>query len=677
MINHAIQILVIDNDAKFRQVLSQLLKDQGFEPAALTPGEQVLAWIKDSQPAVVLLNAEFGAISSLDIIQQIKLISPRTECIILAEKDSPISARDAVHSGAYHCIRKPCDDELLLITIQRAVEKHQAENAALRSAERLYQLNQELALLNRLIVFAASITEPERILEITCQELALAFNVPQVAAALLEENGRTLKVVAEYHETGRPSGLDRHIPLEENPATQYVLQHKAPLFISDPQNDPRMAAVRGLMKLRGVQAILLLPLIVRGQVLGTIGIDSTHPRHFSNDEITLAMNAISMAGQAMENARMHEQTNLRLQQLTALHYIDLAINANLDLKVTFGILLEQVTKQLNMDAATILLYNPMRQTLEMAANYGFYTPLAPRITRRLGKCCAGKAIVERRIIRIVDLSLPNQEIDCQAQLSTTELFRGYCAAPLITKGKVHGVMEILRRDQLKITPEWTEFLETLTSQAAIAIDNANLFENLQRSNVEMTMAYDTTLQGWARALELRRTEPPGHMQRVLIWVEKLARALGVNDTELMHIRRGTLLHDIGTMGIPDSILNKPGPLDEAEWEIMRMHPTYAYELLSPTHFLRQALNIPYCHHERWDGSGYPRGLKAEMIPLAARIFAVIDTWDSMCSERPYRPALPEEEVLAHLRAEAGKQFDPHIVEVFLALVKESFLKPDG
>jgi PAS domain S-box-containing protein len=191
---------------------------------------------------------------------------------------------------------------------------------------------------------------------------------------------------------------------------------------------------------------------------------------------------------------------------------------------------------------------------------------------------------------------------------------------------------------------------------------------LQHALANLQEAYDKTIEGWIIALDLRDKETEGHTKRVTEMVVMLAREVQCTEEEIVQIRRGALLHDMGKMGIPDEILQKPGPLSTAEWEVMRRHPQYAYQMLSPISYLNQALIIPYYHHERWNGSGYPHGLKGEDIPLFARLFAIVDVWDALSSDRPYRKRLPPKEVVKYLRDEAGKLFDPNIVETFLSLV---------
>ena len=254
-----------------------------------------------------------------------------------------------------------------------------------------------------------------------------------------------------------------------------------------------------------------------------------------------------------------------------------------------------------------------------------------------------------------------------------EKFTDYIGIPLIGKGQIKGVLELYNRTTVDLNNDLTDFLRTLAGQAAIAIDNYELFRNLQRSNQDLSIAYNTTLEGWGRALELRDKKTQGHTKRVVDSTLKLARRIGIQGEMLTHLLRGIMLHDIGKMGIPDSILNKKGPLSEEEWKIMRQHPKYAYDLLVHIPYLRPALTVPYSHHERWDGSGYPQGLKGDAIPLEARIFAVIDIWDALLYERPYRNAWPEEKVLDYLRNEAGRTLDPEIVDEFLVMIREEKL----
>ncbi|HEX9333330.1 MAG TPA: HD domain-containing phosphohydrolase, partial [Anaerolineales bacterium] len=280
---------------------------------------------------------------------------------------------------------------------------------------------------------------------------------------------------------------------------------------------------------------------------------------------------------------------------------------------------------------------------------------------------SGKVVARQSIVHVTDLQ--NAPEASNELLIRREGFVTYIGIPLIVKGQIKGVFEVFHRAPLSPTADWMEFLHTLAGQAAIAIDSSQLFENLQRSNQELIQAYDTTLEGWARALEIRDRETEGHTRRVTEMTLRLARFMGIHDNELVNIHRGVLLHDIGKMGVPDHILKKTGKLDADEWTQMQQHPVYAYNLLSPISYLRGALDIPYCHHEHWDGSGYPRGLKSEQIPLSARVFSVIDIWDALLSDRPYRKAWPREKVIDYIHDVAGTILDPSIVEIFFKMME--------
>ena len=405
-----------------------------------------------------------------------------------------------------------------------------------------------------------------------------------------------------------------------------------------------------------------VPLIAQERAIGALWI--ARRDDITEQEVRL-LNAIAdIAANAIHRVTLFEQTEQQLHHLTALHQIDLAISTNFDSNITFNVILNSVKNELEVDAVSILLLDPVTHTLDYAAGIGFRTRSIERSNVKLGDGYTGRATQEYRTVSCPDLRQARGTFS-RSSLLADEEFAAYYATPLIVKGQVKGVLELFHRKTLDPTQEWLDYFETLATQAAIAMENASLLENLQRSNMELMLAYDATIEGWSRALDLRDRETEGHTQRVTEMALKLAGKIGMNDVEKLNLRRGALLHDIGKMGVPDSVLLKPGLLTESEWEIMRQHPSYAYQMLSPITYLKNALEISYCHHEKWDGSGYPRGLKGEEIPLAARMFAVVDVFDALTSDRPYRKAWPLEEVYRYIQEQAGKHFDPQIVKIFL------------
>jgi len=245
---------------------------------------------------------------------------------------------------------------------------------------------------------------------------------------------------------------------------------------------------------------------------------------------------------------------------------------------------------------------------------------------------------------------------------------GCVGAPLIAQEQLIGFVWMGRKT--KVSKSEVRLFTAISDIAANAIHRSTLHEKSQKDAEDLILAYDSTLEGWAHALELRDQETEGHTRRVMQMTVELAQAMGFEGRELENIRRGALLHDIGKMGIPDSVLLKPGTLDEREWEIMRRHPEYAHTLLSPIKYLGPVLDIPACHHEKWDGSGYPRGLKGEEIPLSARIFAIVDVWDALLSDRPYRTAWFPEKARDYIQQQSGKHFDPTLVKAFFAMMGE-------
>jgi len=424
-------------------------------------------------------------------------------------------------------------------------------------------------------------------------------------------------------------------------------------------------------ELEGMHAVAGVPLIVRTQVIGALWIERQGA--FDPAEIRLLTSIADMAANAIHRETSREETIQQLERLATLHSMDQMVIGGLDLKVILKFIIDKVATHLNVEAVAVLLFNPHTQQLEFADGRGFWTNAIETTHLGIGEGMAGAVAGEQKTLYLPDLASSTLSLP---PIILNEGFVSYFATPLVVKGQVKGVLEVFQRNRIDPGSGWVNFFELLAGQTAIAIDNAQLFEGLQRSNQELSLAYDATIEGWSRAMDLRDNDTEGHTQRVTELTIRLARAAGVSEKEIVHMRRGALLHDMGKLGVPDSILLKPGPLTESEWEIMHTHPLLVYEMLAPIAYLRPALDIPTYHHEKWDGSGYPRGIRGEQIPLAARIFAVVDVFDALISERPYRPAWSKEAAIAYICTSSGTHFDPQSVDLFLKLIEEDQVRSE-
>ena len=363
----------------------------------------------------------------------------------------------------------------------------------------------------------------------------------------------------------------------------------------------------------------------------------------------------------------------QLDSLNVTHAIDLATSSSLDLRVAMKVVLEQITTQLKVDASCVLMFNPHTRILKHFAGRGFRSIAATRSQAVLGEGLAGKVALERQLIRIPNLE-ESEEKFIRAELFAEEEFVTYHGVPLVARGELKGVLELFNRSALPHDSNWSDFLTTVAAQTAIAIDNADLVTRLKRENTDLGFAYDITLEKIAEALDQRERMPRGHSRRVSDMAVLLGNTAGIPESELVHIRRGALLHDLGKIRVPENVLLKPGALTDEEWELMRQHPGYAQQVISAVPHLRAAVDIPYSHHEKWDGSGYPQGLKGDEIPLSARVFAIVEAWDVLAVGRPYREAWARTKIISHLNSQSGIDFDPQVVKKFLELEKEGVLR---
>lgn len=426
----------------------------------------------------------------------------------------------------------------------------------------------------------------------------------------------------------------------------------------------------------GLSTMACVPMISQEQTMGILCVGcSEHDQRQQTLERILKLSTLvaDITASALHRASLYEESRRRVHRLTSLRNINRALSAGMERNVIVSILLDQLMLQKDVDMVDLLLLDPYTRLLRFEQRRGYRISPAREpgggLMLRLNESLAGRVVIDRRYRSEADLTRV-EDGGIQRTMLLAEGMRAYLAAPLLAHGEVLGVLELMRRDPEPFDADWLEFVESLVGQVSTALSNAELYGRIQRSNMDLVQAYDAVIQAWAQAMESRGIEPTGHTRRTLRWTLALARVFGVFEEQLSHIRRGVLLHDIGKMAIADHILLKPDSLTPAELSEVRRHPHFAYLWLSTVAYLQPAIDIPYCHHEWWDGTGYPRGLRGTQIPLAARIFTVADVYDVLCSDRPHRPAWAPDRAAAYIREHAGTQFDPDVVNAFARLLEE-------
>jgi HD-GYP domain-containing protein (c-di-GMP phosphodiesterase class II)/DNA-binding response OmpR family regulator len=564
----------------------------------------------------------------------------------VSEEVDPMAARWLLNAGATDVIRRAHLDRLPLAVV-----------AALRRPAQPTRPDAQAAALAAFAAALRSTTSREAMLPVIIQQVQSLLGVTGAAVLRHEAGSEVVSVEVadgwlDLAGAKWPAGTGR---LGE------ALMSGRPVLAALTAGQPERTA---LAEMLGLTAAAYAPLIAQGITIGALAIATNitiEPAQFD------LLDAIAdMVASALHRAALHEQTELRLRRLAALHAVDIAITTSFDLRVTLGIALDHLVGQTQVDAASVLLLNNAAQTLEYAAVRGFHTGVLRQPPVRIHHTLAGQVIAQRQPVHLGSLAAESTSLP-----PILHGYTSYYGVPLMAKGRMHGVLELLSRGPLRLNLDWVEFVASMATQAAIAIDNATLFSDLQRTNAELNLAYDATIEGWPRVLEARGIESEGHARRVAELATRTGRAAGLSDQELSHLRRGALLHDIGMLVVPESIVFKPGPLSAEDRARLQQHPERGFDILAPIHHLRPALDIPYSHHERWDGTGYPRGLKGEQIPVAARLFAVADVWDALSTDRPFRRAWPEARARDYLREHAGSHFDPQAVNLFLQALNGS------
>jgi len=386
-----------------------------------------------------------------------------------------------------------------------------------------------------------------------------------------------------------------------------------------------------------------------------------------NPVASTAIQDISRITHAISNVEqmVGDYLKIRQSQLGALMGVGRAINSSLGLKRVLEEVMDLLIELMRAERGFLMLRESNGELVVRIARGIAHVNLEEE-TLKVSRTIVGK-VAETGEPILTTNAQDDPRFEGQMSIAAFQL-RSILCAPLKIKNELIGVIYVDNRARSGIFQDHDlGLIRAFADQAAMAIDNAQLFDNLQESNRELQEAYQATLEGWVSALDMRDKETEGHTQRVTILTERLARKMGVEGDALLHITRGALLHDIGKMAIPDGILLKPDKLTDAERTIVNMHPIYAYDMLKRIDFLLPAIDIPYCHHEKWDGTGYPRGLKGEEIPFAARLFPVIDVYDALVSDRPYRKGIPIDEVKEMIKKDSGTHFDPQVVEAFLAM----------
>ena len=557
--------------------------------------------------------------------------------------------------------------------ILRALEQvYQETQAKFVEMESLYAASQDMS---------ASLMDSSALLHSLAHHMTEAVDATSCYIISIDQTNTNLTVLAEYWADAasppeRKSDLGTIYSMKDYPTImKYLWAGQAVTIQADDKN--LFDAERKQFVDYGVKSMLFVPIMTHGNLIGNAEIwESRQPREFALAEIRLVQAMAGHAGGIIENARLFETIRHRTDELEALVEVSTSLRTASSVDEMIPILAHQAMRIVHSTRASIFLLESKTGDLVSSGWYSINSdkkselPVEMVLRHSLGQGITGHVVQTGRIYVTEDLQNDPVAIILPGEAERLKNVHSGVSLPLRANERIIGVFHVWSEYRRAFSNTDIRLLTAVAEIAGSALQRAAFHEQTLQHADELALAYDNTLAGWARALELRDELTEDHTRRVIELTVHLARRMGLSEDELVQVRRGATLHDIGKMAIPDSILNKTGPLTESELQIIHLHPQYAYDMLSSISFLEPALDIPFCHHEHWDGTGYPRGLKGDEIPLSARIFAIVDVWDALTSDRPYRKAWSKEKTIEYIKENSGKYFDPKVVETFLAMSPE-------
>lgn len=572
------------------------------------------------------------------------------------------------------CVFWIFDHDTLSETISADAERRKTCALAVLTALKAFlmeqdnlQKNADLAILHRATLEIGKMNSLQQIADVALKILDREKGWHPSVIRFRSRAGQTLETVAyrgspatsAEENRARMDLFNRMIDRPGKGMTGYVIQEGKPIRSLDLPSDPHYIETEP-----GIRYGIYAPILIEGVVEGAIGVESSDYR-FTESDLQLLSSIGELVGMGVRSLRLIEMLRERVRWLEILHQINKQVGIEMKPEELYPLLVDQAIEATDAESAALLIYDSTQHVLKKAVARGWMEELFDRPLK------ADEGISGRIFSTGKPRLSPIARDDPLLIPQNRTLVPPDCAnigVPIVAaKGRVLGVFHIAIKAPVLFTREFVELVEMFGLYAGIVIGRMQLIEALRSADRQMRKAYDETLEGWARAIGIRDNETFQHTVRVAQIAIAIARRFNLDTQTIENLRRGALLHDVGKLGIPDTILRKPGPLDSEEQDIMRRHALLGYKLLKPIKYLEGALVVPYCHHERWDGTGYPRRLKGEEIPLLARIFAVADVYDAMTSDRPYRPALSAQEAIEYIRSQSGRHFDPQSVEAFLAI----------